>query len=369
MTLTVTDEFGNQHVYHQTISVQGFSGTTYYVSSSGSDSNNGTSPSTPFSTVQKGLSVLSSGKRLLLNKGDTFSAGNVDLPSNSQLGAYGSGALPIINGNISPDSTTTVMDIRLDCGGASAFIDVWNITDLLVLRVTMVNTDHGAGDWYGNRLFLVDSTITNAALVSIFTDCNRLALLGNMFDRAINSHNLYLGVNRGVVSANNVWKPSTSGSGRHCMRIAASPVNPAFLTITDNDFDGSTTWCAIQFRSSSGTYEPNAHMDNLLFERNIVRSNSDTKLILCMGDYLNTTIRSNNFSNASPPGGFTTFEIEPHSDPGYSGHDGPRGVWFHDNTITNNGATWFSNTSPDSQSVFVYENAVNGQFIAGNPPP
>ena len=71
-------------------------GTTYYVSSSGSDWNNGTSPSSPIKTLSKVNSLsLNKGDGVLFKRGDTF-RGNISLKNGVTYSAYGTGAKPRI---------------------------------------------------------------------------------------------------------------------------------------------------------------------------------------------------------------------------------------------------------------------------------
>ncbi len=84
------------------------SGTTYYVDSNlGSDSNNGTSPSTPWKTIAHVQSVLTNfapGDQILFARGDVWSEeldlSNIHGSSSSPItfGNYGSGSLPVIDG-------------------------------------------------------------------------------------------------------------------------------------------------------------------------------------------------------------------------------------------------------------------------------
>ncbi len=60
-----------------------------------------------------------------------------------------------------------------------------------------------------------------------------------------------------------------------------------------------------------------------------------------------------------------TFQIRPHQIVPDS-INGPKGVWFHDNTIAS--GPWFIDDAPDSQNVHVFKNTVNGSTVAGNPP-
>lgn len=84
----------------------------YYVSSSGNDSNNGTSESTPLKTIEKGLQKLRDGYPdwLLIKRGDTFNIGTTlqvtksgrSAAQKARIGAYGSGVRPILSGTTKP---------------------------------------------------------------------------------------------------------------------------------------------------------------------------------------------------------------------------------------------------------------------------
>lgn len=81
-------------------------GNTYYISSStGSDSNNGTSPSTPWKTLSKAMTVKASGSAVLFKCGDTWRQAKTNasaLTTNGGVtyGSYGSGAKPVILGSV-----------------------------------------------------------------------------------------------------------------------------------------------------------------------------------------------------------------------------------------------------------------------------
>ena len=80
--------------------------TTYYFSASGNDANNGTSTSTPWKTLSKFNSVFASkspGDNFLFNRGDVFYGSITISRSGSSgspitIGAYGTGANPVITG-------------------------------------------------------------------------------------------------------------------------------------------------------------------------------------------------------------------------------------------------------------------------------
>ncbi|MBW8327392.1 MAG: fibronectin type III domain-containing protein, partial [Prolixibacteraceae bacterium] len=79
-------------------SIFGFS-ATYYVSNSGSDSNSGTSATTPWATLVKVNSVsFLPGDIVLFKMGDTFSGQLLPKTGAIAYGSYGTGAKPIISG-------------------------------------------------------------------------------------------------------------------------------------------------------------------------------------------------------------------------------------------------------------------------------
>ncbi|MEO7046170.1 MAG: hypothetical protein ABI091_12745, partial [Ferruginibacter sp.] len=117
--------------------------TTYYVSTSGNNSNNGTSPSTPWQSLNKVQSVgnngtIKPGDFILFKKGDTFTGtiywssiyGNNGASGTASnpitLGAYGTGAKPIFLVPAGSNSATTFAFV----GVQYIVFDGLNFTDL-----------------------------------------------------------------------------------------------------------------------------------------------------------------------------------------------------------------------------------------------
>ncbi|HOV69612.1 MAG TPA: hypothetical protein PLZ84_04760, partial [Clostridia bacterium] len=110
-------------------------GTTYYVSTSGDDNNNGTSEQTPWRTLAKVSSMtFSPGDQILLKRGDTWTGETLKLRNNggsrfnwTVLSAYGTGDRPkIYPGANSPESVTVEnndLEIR-NCGWKIIGIEV-----------------------------------------------------------------------------------------------------------------------------------------------------------------------------------------------------------------------------------------------------
>jgi parallel beta-helix repeat protein len=88
----------------------GLGATDYHVAPSpmGNDANPGTTTGAPLATIAAALGKAASGDRVLLQRGGTF-RGTFTLPAGRTLGAYGSGALPVVTA-----STVVAM------GGAAA---------------------------------------------------------------------------------------------------------------------------------------------------------------------------------------------------------------------------------------------------------
>jgi hypothetical protein len=83
--------------------VQGktYTGTAYYVSNSGKDSNSGTSPETPWATIAKvNAAKLKNGDAVFFKRGDTWCGKQLWGQSGVTYSAYGEGAKPTISGSV-----------------------------------------------------------------------------------------------------------------------------------------------------------------------------------------------------------------------------------------------------------------------------
>lgn len=88
---------------------------TYYVSNAGNDSNSGLSESAPWLTVAKAnTAATADGDVILLRRGDTFLSSTLWVPaaSNQRMGAYGTGAAPILDANSAATSCVTISSAR-----------------------------------------------------------------------------------------------------------------------------------------------------------------------------------------------------------------------------------------------------------------
>ncbi|MCQ2448887.1 MAG: dockerin type I repeat-containing protein, partial [Clostridia bacterium] len=117
-------------------------GAVYYVSENGSDSNNGTSPKTPWKTLEKVNSKKYSGTSVVLfERGSTF-RGHLTLKSNVSYGAYGNGDKPKILGSAKDYANETWTRV--------AGKDIWYCATPETVDIGNIIYDNG--DAMGNKL-------------------------------------------------------------------------------------------------------------------------------------------------------------------------------------------------------------------------
>ena len=94
-----TELYKNNVLNSENMSISGITGTKYYVSPNGSDSNNGTSPYYPWKSIAKvNATTLKSGDAVLFERGGEY-RGKITATAGVTYSAYGTGAKPIINGS------------------------------------------------------------------------------------------------------------------------------------------------------------------------------------------------------------------------------------------------------------------------------
>jgi len=98
ITLKLTNQAGQSASVTQQITVNANTRSVIYVSPSGSDSNSGTSSSSPIKTYAKAATMLASNRSILFQRGGVYpTTANLYISQqNLTVGAYGSGALPVI---------------------------------------------------------------------------------------------------------------------------------------------------------------------------------------------------------------------------------------------------------------------------------
>jgi uncharacterized repeat protein (TIGR02059 family) len=194
--------------------------TDYYISSSGNDSNNGKSSSTPWKTIAKvNASSFLPGDQILFNKGDSW-AENLR-PSSSGTAAnpitfssYGTGNLPVICG-------TSVISAIWLIGKPYIIIDGFKIIDNKIS-----STDHSikANIAYG-------ITVNNSSN-TIIRNCD-ISLVGCGIDLSVNSTNVTI-INNYI---HNLRMVVNDNSGGNDWGAVAVIVETSSNTLTHNTFD------------------------------------------------------------------------------------------------------------------------------------
>ncbi|MDP4283530.1 MAG: right-handed parallel beta-helix repeat-containing protein [Bacteroidota bacterium] len=147
------------------------SATNYYISSSGNDANNGTSTSTPWKTLSKlnaYFSSLKPGDNVLFNRGDVFYGSIIVNKSGSSgspitLGAYGTGANPVITGFTTVSSWTNL--------GSNIWESTSAVSTLPYTNMVVINGVNTAMGRYPNTGYLTyqshsgNSSITSSGLL------------------------------------------------------------------------------------------------------------------------------------------------------------------------------------------------------------
>ncbi|MDB5294324.1 MAG: hypothetical protein JWO31_307, partial [Phycisphaerales bacterium] len=248
------------------------SGTqVFYVSPNGSDSNSGTSASSPLKTIAKGVSKLraGAGDQLLLQRGASFS-GTFGLfsksgASSSQptvLGAYGAGARPVITsgseqafsiGNRGGVSNVIVQGLKMQPGSGTG-----NVNGVAIIGKA-------------SNITFEDCEITrytnNVVLQKYFGDVSNITLrrdvITDAYSRGGNSEGLFAEGVTGLTLEENVFDHNGWGNGRaqttfnHGAYVRASTSG---LVARGNVFSNSSSH-GLQARGG-GVVENNVFIDN-----------------------------------------------------------------------------------------------------------
>jgi uncharacterized repeat protein (TIGR02059 family) len=139
------------------------SATDYYISSSGNDTNNGLSSSTPWKTITKvnsAFSILNPGDRILFKRGDTF-YGTLKISKSGLagspivIGAYGTGDNPIITG------FTTISGWTNEGNGIYSKVIT---SDAQTNMVTIDGVNTGMGRYPKSTYLIYESFSTNTSI-------------------------------------------------------------------------------------------------------------------------------------------------------------------------------------------------------------
>lgn len=336
--LDVTDNTGSMRTYQQTITVQDpevvFANSsadaaerTIYVSASGNDSNNGSfnRPVQTWSRARTMLFASNGPRRVLLRRGDTFTHASGNTVNGRtgpfQIGAYGSGANPVINSSDSSggvlvlDATATdvrIMDVEMFGNTAGPCIRPGNNT--LALRCRMSNFGNGVttSEAHGLKqgVVIADSSIDNNDRYGIYFNFGQHdAFLGNLIDDVNGEHLVRCYLTHSLVQ-HNIFR--NGHPAKHQLkfvgyfptgnpdRAVGTPTETVeFSIISDNTFERSGP---IQWMVALGPVDntKDQRMQDVIFERNLLRADSGTEAMLYANNHY-ITVRNNVFDASLKP--------------------------------------------------------------------
>ena len=224
ITLTITTPDGLVGEATQNITVEQDNRPAIYVSPSGNDANNGSSPDQAIQSISRLDQLIGSNTRVLFQDGDTFdfSSGyvNVDRLQNVYIGSYGSGSQPVLMYNGPADSQgdvfiymtggtsglvvqgLTFSTIYPDDGYQDDLPSVCNMSgsDITIEDCTMLNllNDFGASPINPNNVLVQDNSSPNPTGLNAyfyFVGGTNVAILGNTVANSVGEAVLRIGGN------------------------------------------------------------------------------------------------------------------------------------------------------------------------------
>jgi hypothetical protein len=334
------------------------------------------------------VACLANGKRCLFKRGDTFNHDTIISVSSTvtgaQIGAYGSGAKPIIQAASGIDfirlsgTSSDIVIFDLDFNGAGlsdpaggtirAYSDLTNIT---LLRI--VSRNHGAGIGFSgngdtNRitgLFLVDSSIyAYTAGNAVYTAVKQSAFLGNFVDDARGpgypscascaaEHGIRIQYGQKTVVSHNYL--GRAAENKHQLTIRGAPrgntgaveddnLDTNRVVVSENQFDDTTD--GVQQVTFTPTSDNGCTwVRDVVFERNYVQS----ALSGATGVYISAvrvTVRNNIFEQNGTGSGAVAIKYTNtgtcSGDPVIQNPDNrpppPENNWLGNNTLYRSGA-------------------------------
>jgi PKD domain-containing protein len=331
--LRVRDTTGPAVVRSVKITVQAFTGTTYYVASSGLDTHDGRAPERAFQTFDRAMAQLKSdltsgpaAVQVLFRRGDSFSTttgasfGHYKDGQPVILAAYGSGPRPVIQNRGGENDTTFLFgecsgfrwvdleltgtyDFQKDTGPSTTqvyFTD--RARDFLMLRVScrtcgqlfVVGTTNPLDK---EDLFVVDCHAQEFEGVGIYIAGKRIAVIGTTLLKSSFTHLLRVWyADRGVFSNNVLHDPSDNHPerGRHALKFHGDTGGRAgksrYAVVSDNEFKGCT-WSVVVGPQDTVSTE---YLEHIIIERNLFMADGCTRrALLIIAD--DVTVRNNIF--------------------------------------------------------------------------
>jgi hypothetical protein len=286
ISLTVTNVNGKSSTATATVTIAPDTRTKIYVNAvSGNDADNGLTPATAVKTVARGAALLGDDTELLFARGETFDLANtVDVQfSNVLVGAYGSGADPVID-NTDPAAATasfdalnsasigvTIQDLQMTTEGGVNFASVTDPPvgvdaggyDISVLRCTFQYIGYGvdaAGQPVGLTVF--DSASPNQDGLDayfVWGQGTDLAIVGNTAVNSEHEHIVRTYATEQLVADNTF----ANSDGKGCIEIQTG----SYAWVDGNTVTGGD----IRFGPHGGSSEPATTVDEYgVIQNNVI---------------------------------------------------------------------------------------------------
>jgi hypothetical protein len=363
ITLTITTPDGHTADVTTTVTVKPFTGTTIYVSTSGSDSNSGLSPNDPIQSIARANELMGNNTQILFERGDTFTTANPNSPlldngyQNVFIGAYGTGANPIIFYNGPKDNGTIISSTNSAVGltvegltfdsiytnnGATGMIPSAIIpggSDIAVLNNTFYNVqgDVGLSTAPTNVLIQGNTSPEASALQGYFVwvQGNDIAIVGNTVAGSAGQSIVRVeGANNLLIAENNITS-QFKGS------LVLQQGNYAY--VYDNVVNGVIAVGPLDNTLPSSMAQPDAQFTNCVLDSNQVWGPVQIE-----PNAINTLAENNVIYSVSGSDGFEIFattSLFPNRQAQY--------VYLLNNTVYDNGQqTYFLNLQ-DGQALGV----------------
>jgi hypothetical protein len=362
VTLSTIDYQGTVTVYTQNITVSAFTGTSYYVAASGSDSNNGTTQGTAFLTFSRGIQAASGNTAVYFRSGGVFSANSTATITSTSgiIGKYGTGTAPIIG--LTADgiswfiqgSNWVIQDLIVSgIGAGSGGFGVGAATDAVIqnqlyYRVSSTNFINGIGwsfwtNTYANphkNMGLVQCASYRNRDNNFYVGGRQLGILDCSAMDANDSHSMRIWqAHKATIKHTLIRNPSyvTQTNARHVLKLhgphETTPVVGRPKTygvhISNNELSGGPggQWCIAIRPQDQGEDE---RLKVVMFENNIIRDSSRAAIdVFIMGSY-NVTCRNNLCIKNTQPDGYELFHVRSDS---VVGQPAPSSIMIYNNTL------------------------------------
>lgn len=261
---------------------------------------------------------IGAGRRVLLDRGSSWSSGGINMPNNSgpvTIGAYGTCIDPDELGicsnapQVNMSGTFCDMSNKQDWritdlsfagprGTGGVLGGIINVQRILALRLKATGMDGhiGMSHWKESPADLIDHYMIvscnffDATNNSVYIGAERLALLGNKIDKVSDSHVVRVWQGYLAVISHNLISGSSidSNTGRHALKFhgpgeeeycpsgAGTCLNHRtnFAVISDNTFGSSGPW-PVAIGPADGGH--NCLVSDVIFERNRIHPDFGTK--------------------------------------------------------------------------------------------